>query len=303
MSEDEQPDDEVLDAPDRGSADELLDAGAHTELDAMRHSTAHVMAEAVMDLFPGTRLGIGPAIDGRLLLRLRAAPSADARRPGRDRDAHGRERRGRSPVRPRRALAGRGSGVLRRARPALQGRDPRRPGGPGRGGRRAAAAGLDLPARSVHRPVQGPPRREHRPDRPVQAAQRGRGVLARRRAPADAPADLRHGVDQPGKSSSSTCGAGPRPRSATTAGSVSSSTCSASMTSARARPSGIPRASASGARSRRPCASSRTATATKRSRRRSWSTIGCGSSRATGTTTGTPCSCSTSRVRPTRSSR
>ena len=50
-------------APERGSADELLDAGAHSDLDAMRHSTAHVMAEAVMDLFPGTKLGIGPAID------------------------------------------------------------------------------------------------------------------------------------------------------------------------------------------------------------------------------------------------
>ncbi|MEI8333827.1 MAG: threonine--tRNA ligase [Chloroflexota bacterium] len=50
-------------APDRESADELLDAGAHSELDAMRHSTAHVMAEAVLDLFPDARLGIGPAID------------------------------------------------------------------------------------------------------------------------------------------------------------------------------------------------------------------------------------------------
>jgi threonyl-tRNA synthetase len=54
----------AFDAPERGSAEELLDAGAHSELDAMRHSTAHVMAEAVMDLFPGTQLGIGPAIDG-----------------------------------------------------------------------------------------------------------------------------------------------------------------------------------------------------------------------------------------------
>ena len=55
--------DEVLfDAPERGSADELLDAGAHTDLDAMRHSTAHVMAEAVVELFPGAQLGIGPAI-------------------------------------------------------------------------------------------------------------------------------------------------------------------------------------------------------------------------------------------------
>jgi threonyl-tRNA synthetase len=55
--------DDLFEAPERGSADELLDAGAHTELDAMRHSAAHVMAEAVMDLFPGTKLGIGPAIE------------------------------------------------------------------------------------------------------------------------------------------------------------------------------------------------------------------------------------------------
>ncbi|HXG26700.1 MAG TPA: threonine--tRNA ligase [Candidatus Binatia bacterium] len=47
---------------ERGSVEELLDAGAHDELDAMRHSTAHVMAEAVLDLFPGTKLGIGPAV-------------------------------------------------------------------------------------------------------------------------------------------------------------------------------------------------------------------------------------------------
>jgi threonyl-tRNA synthetase len=55
-------DHEHFEAPERGSADELLDAGAADELGAMRHSTAHVMAEAVLDLFPGTKLGIGPAI-------------------------------------------------------------------------------------------------------------------------------------------------------------------------------------------------------------------------------------------------
>jgi threonyl-tRNA synthetase len=63
---DERPNDEgsedVFEAPERGSADELLDAGAHSDLDAMRHSAAHVMAEAVLALFPGTQLGIGPAI-------------------------------------------------------------------------------------------------------------------------------------------------------------------------------------------------------------------------------------------------
>jgi threonyl-tRNA synthetase len=50
-------------APEKGSADELLDARAGDPLDPMRHSTAHVMAEAVLDLFPGTKLGIGPAIE------------------------------------------------------------------------------------------------------------------------------------------------------------------------------------------------------------------------------------------------
>jgi threonyl-tRNA synthetase len=59
-SEGQEP--EVLDAPERGSVEELLDAGAHDELDAMRHSAAHVMAEAVLDLFEDAKLGIGPAI-------------------------------------------------------------------------------------------------------------------------------------------------------------------------------------------------------------------------------------------------
>jgi len=46
----------------RSAAAELLDAGAHDPLDAMRHSASHVMAAAVLELFPKARLGIGPAI-------------------------------------------------------------------------------------------------------------------------------------------------------------------------------------------------------------------------------------------------
>ena len=53
-----------LQVAQKGSAEELLDADAHDALDPMRHSAAHIMAEAVLDLFPGTRLGIGPAIEG-----------------------------------------------------------------------------------------------------------------------------------------------------------------------------------------------------------------------------------------------
>ena len=52
-----------LDAPERGSATELMDHGASGELGPMRHSAAHVLAEAVLDLFPGTQLGIGPVIE------------------------------------------------------------------------------------------------------------------------------------------------------------------------------------------------------------------------------------------------
>ena len=50
----------LLDAPERRDADELMDHGAAgDELGPMRHSAAHVLAEAVLDLFPGTKLGIG----------------------------------------------------------------------------------------------------------------------------------------------------------------------------------------------------------------------------------------------------
>ncbi len=46
----------------RARPEELLDAGAHDRLDTMRHSAAHMMAAAVTELFPGAKLGIGPAI-------------------------------------------------------------------------------------------------------------------------------------------------------------------------------------------------------------------------------------------------
>ncbi|HTI30021.1 MAG TPA: threonine--tRNA ligase [Methylomirabilota bacterium] len=46
----------------RSKAEELLDASVHDRLDTMRHSTAHVMAASVLQLFPEAKLGIGPAI-------------------------------------------------------------------------------------------------------------------------------------------------------------------------------------------------------------------------------------------------
>src|SRR5688500_6421197 len=41
---------------------EPLDANSRDGLEVIRHSTAHLLAAAVLDLFPGTKLGVGPAL-------------------------------------------------------------------------------------------------------------------------------------------------------------------------------------------------------------------------------------------------
>ena len=49
-------------------------------LNVLRHSTAHVMAQAVQQLRPDAKLGIGPPHHGRLLLRLRRRGTLSPRR-------------------------------------------------------------------------------------------------------------------------------------------------------------------------------------------------------------------------------
>jgi threonyl-tRNA synthetase len=63
VDRDEELDEAMPEVPERGSAEELLEHGAGSDaLGPMRHSAAHVLAEAVLDLYPGTKLGIGPVI-------------------------------------------------------------------------------------------------------------------------------------------------------------------------------------------------------------------------------------------------
>ena len=283
--------------PTRGSADELLDAGAHAPIDAMRHSAAHVMAEAVLDLFPGARLGIGPAIDERLLLRLRPAAPADARRPRRDRGAHARRA---SPPATRSSAA--------------RSPSPRRGRWPSTAGQaykveilddlaaRAAAAGEPLPvddaststARSA---TCARARTSPRPAGigPFKLLVRRRRLLARRREAADAPADLRDGLGVAG-------GAGPvpvAPRGGEEARPPQAGRAPRPVQLPRREPgcrllapeglAPLPDA----ARTR--CASSRSGAATRRSTRRRSSTRSSGSSPATGTTTATTCSSSRPR--------
>ncbi len=49
-------------APEQDTDVEAVPASSPDGLAVLRHSTAHVMAQAVQDLFPGTLLGIGPPI-------------------------------------------------------------------------------------------------------------------------------------------------------------------------------------------------------------------------------------------------
>ena len=57
-------------------------AGDGDALELLRHDIAHVLAESVLELYPGTKVSIGPPIAERLLLRLRV--------PARRHDQRGR---------------------------------------------------------------------------------------------------------------------------------------------------------------------------------------------------------------------
>ncbi|CAN7544195.1 threonine--tRNA ligase [Phenylobacterium sp. LjRoot164] len=53
-----------LDRPlDKGGAFEILTRESPESLETIRHDASHIMAEAVQELFPGTQVTIGPAID------------------------------------------------------------------------------------------------------------------------------------------------------------------------------------------------------------------------------------------------
>ncbi len=66
---------------------QILTAKDAAALQVYRHSTAHLLAAAVLELYPETQLGIGSAHRYRLLLRFRPADGVYARGPGEDREA------------------------------------------------------------------------------------------------------------------------------------------------------------------------------------------------------------------------
>ena len=113
----------------RSAATDLLNAGAPQDpLAAMRHSAAHMLAAAVMEMFPDAKLGVGPPIKDGFYYDLDLPRAADPGRPRGDRAADAR------PASPPTCAssapsrrAPRRSRSSRPARPAVQGRDHPRP--------------------------------------------------------------------------------------------------------------------------------------------------------------------------------
>ena len=178
------------------------DAGRHV----LRHSTAHVLAQAVTQAVPGGQVHDRPGHRERLLLRLRRCPAARTFTDD-DLEAHRGARCARSSPRTSRSCARScPPRTLKASSPtsptsarSSSGPPPPRPTprqGRGRGGRR----GQRLPQLArVRRPVPRPARAVHGAPRPLQAAEGRRRVLAGRREAPDAPAHLRHGVGERGR--------------------------------------------------------------------------------------------------------
>ena len=173
---------------------------------AFWHSSAHLMAEALEALYPGVRLGIGPAIETGFYydvdLSRDRPPRPLGRRPPGDRDEDDRAGADRQRLRAPRRAQGRGRGPLRdQGRPVQAGA----PGGPG--GRRHHV----LLAGRLHRPL---PRATHRLDEADQGRQAPdprRRLLARRRVAPAAHADLRRQLPQAEAAGGAPRAAGARP--------------------------------------------------------------------------------------------
>ncbi len=87
-----------------GEAEPVLPADADG-LHVLRHSAAHVMAQAVCDLFPGAKYAIGPPVEDGFYYDLELPGHDLGDRPAEDRGPDARDRGRRSAVRPRGALA------------------------------------------------------------------------------------------------------------------------------------------------------------------------------------------------------
>ena len=199
-----------------------------------RHSTSHVMAQAVRRLVPRGQVRHRPGDRGRLLLRLRQAGAVHAGGPRAHRGGDARDRRRRDLPFTREEMSREPAIEFFRERgepfkvEILEGRPLRCP--PSRLYRQGDFVDL---CRGPHVPSTG------RLGAFKLLTASGAYWRGRREEP-DAPADLRDRVAHPGGARQVPLAHRGGARSATTASSGASSTCSSSTTSRRARRSGCP---------------------------------------------------------------
>ena len=167
---------------------EIITSKQPEALETIRHDAAHIVADAVQRLFPGTQVTIGPTIENGFYYDFdRDKPFTEAELAA-DREAGEQDRRRGSAVRAQRGLDRRGDRAVRGQGREVQGRDHR---GHRREGREDAHAVQPRRlGRLLPRPARSVDRQGRRDQDPVVVG----GVLARRSSQQVAPADLRHRV-------------------------------------------------------------------------------------------------------------
>ncbi len=156
-------------------------------LAVLRHSTAHLLAEAVRRLYPGVKIAIGPPIDNGFYYDFEFPEPIREEDLERIEAEMRRELAGGARVDAQRDLPRRGEGALRGRGRAVQGRARRH-----RRGRHLALHAVVRRRRRVHRPLPRPAPAELEADQGGQAHRPRRRVLARRLVEAAADPHLRH---------------------------------------------------------------------------------------------------------------
>ena len=161
-------------------------------LELIRHDAAHVLAEAVQELWPGTQVTIGPVIENGFYYDFAR------NEPFTPDDFPAIEKKMREIIAPQPAVHQGGLGPRDKRQEGLprQGRELQ-----GRADRRHSRrpGSEDLCAGRLVRPLPRPAHGLDRPDRQcLQADEGGRRLLARRQQQPDADAHLRHGLGRSG---------------------------------------------------------------------------------------------------------
>ena len=242
--------------PDDGDILESIPASSEEGRAVLRHSAAHVLAQAVQELFPGTRLGIGPPIENGFYYDfLPERPFTPEDLAGHREEDGARSSGSGSASAAARAQRRRGPRASSRDEPfkleliGLEGRcrGQARRRRRERRGRRRRADDVRQPRRRRDRVWTDLCRGPHLPTtRDIPAFKLMRTAAAYWRGEREQPAaaaHLRHRLGVPRRAEGAPRRCSRRPSGATTASSAPSSTCSASPTrSAPGSPSSTPRA-------------------------------------------------------------